>query len=169
MIDPTFLRQGCTVLLSGKMEVDPYTSQETPMMIYLNTHAALEQLRLKAEEENISGPICMLVGPTDVGKSTVSKILLNYAVRLGRKPIFVDLDVGQGSISIPGTIGAMLVERPAGVEEGFSQNSPLVYHYGHSGPGHNHVLYKVSMFLFCNCTSDLYYIFYVIFHCEIGT
>ena len=125
------------------MEVDPYTSQETPMMIYLNTHAALEQLRLKAEEENISGPICMLVGPTDVGKSTVSKILLNYAVRLGRKPIFVDLDVGQGSISIPGTIGAMLVERPAGVEEGFSQNSPLVYHYGHSGPGHNHVLYKV--------------------------
>ena len=37
----------------------------------------------------------MMVGPTDVGKSTVSKILLNYAVRLGRKPIYVDLDVGQ--------------------------------------------------------------------------
>ena len=125
------------------MEVDPFTSKETPMMIYLNTHAALEQLRLKAEEENVSAPICMLVGPTNVGKSTVSKILLNYAVRLGRKPIFVDLDVGQGSISIPGTVGAMLLERPAGVEEGFSQNSPLVYHYGHSGPGHNHVLYKV--------------------------
>ena len=102
------------------MEVDPFTSKETPMMIYLNTHAALEQLRLKAEEENVSAPICMLVGPTNVGKSTVSKILLNYAVRLGRKPIFVDLDVGQGSISIPGTVGAMLLERPAGVEEGFS-------------------------------------------------
>ena len=45
------------------------------------------------------------VGPTDVGKSTVSKILLNYAVRLGRKPIFVDLDVGQGAVSMPGTLG----------------------------------------------------------------
>ena len=63
------------------------------------------------------------VGPTDVGKSTVSKILLNYAVRLGRKPIFVELDVGQGAISVPGTIGAMMVERPASVEEGFSQVS----------------------------------------------
>merc|ERR1719273_2053463 len=84
----------------------------------------------------------MLVGPTDVGKSTVSKLLLNYAVRLGRKPLFVELDVGQGCVSIPGTIGAMLVERPASVEEGFSQNSPLVYHYGHSSPGQNHVLYN---------------------------
>ena len=37
------------------------------------------------------------VGPTDVGKSTVCRLLLNYAVRLGRKPIYVDLDVGQVS------------------------------------------------------------------------
>ena len=37
----------------------------------------------------------MQVGPTDVGKSTVCRLLLNYAVRLGRKPIYVDLDVGQ--------------------------------------------------------------------------
>lgn len=130
------------MLVTGKMEVDPYTSKETPMMIYLNTHAGLEQLRIKAEKDNARGPICMLVGPTDVGKSTVSQILLNYAVRLGRKPIFVDLDVGQGCVSVPGTIGAMLVERPASVEEGFSQNSPLVYHYGHTTPGHNNVLYK---------------------------
>ena len=67
----------------------------------------------------------------------MTKILLNYAVRLGRKPIYVDLDVGQGAVSVPGTIGAMLVERPASVEEGFSQNSPLVYHYGHKEPGEN--------------------------------
>ncbi len=39
----------------------------------------------------------MVVGPTDVGKSTMCKQLLNYAVRMGRKPCFVDLDVGQVS------------------------------------------------------------------------
>ena len=39
----------------------------------------------------------MLVGPTDVGKTTVCRILCNYAVRQGRAPIFVDLDVGQVS------------------------------------------------------------------------
>merc|ERR1719352_1008730 len=69
-------------------------------------------------------------------------LLLNYAVRLGRRPIFADLDVGQGSIAVPGSVGAMLVERPASIEEGFSQNSPLVYHYGHKTPGHNPILYN---------------------------
>lgn len=51
----------------------------------------------------------MVVGPGDVGKSTLTKILLNYAVRMGRRPIFVDLDVGQGHISVPGTIGKYFV------------------------------------------------------------
>ena len=62
----------------------------------------------------------MVVGPQDVGKSTLCRILLNYAVRMGRAPIFVDLDVGQGEISVPTTLGANLVERPADIDEGFS-------------------------------------------------
>ena len=35
------------VKVEGEGDVDPYTSKETPMIIYLNTHAALEQMRLK--------------------------------------------------------------------------------------------------------------------------
>ena len=41
----------------------------------------------------------MVVGPTDVGKSTVCRLLLNYAVRLGRRPTLVELDVGQSGVS----------------------------------------------------------------------
>lgn len=74
-------------------------------VMYLNAHAALEQLRKKAETDNSRGPVTMIVGPMDVGKSTLCRFLLNYAVRMGRRPIFVDLDVGQGQISVPGTIG----------------------------------------------------------------
>lgn len=37
----------------------------------------------------------MICGSTDVGKSTLSRILLNHAARLGYQPMFVDLDVGQ--------------------------------------------------------------------------
>ena len=55
------------------MEVEPYTSKETPMIMYLNTHAALEQLRQTAEKEKGRGPITMVVGPTDVGKSTLCR------------------------------------------------------------------------------------------------
>ena len=59
------------------------------------------------------------------------------------RPIYVDLDVGQGQLSIPGTIGAMAIERAADVEEGFSQICPLVYHYGYKEPGSNLMLYKL--------------------------
>ncbi len=35
-----------------------------------------------------------IVGPVDAGKSTLGKILLNYAVRAGWAPTAVDLDIG---------------------------------------------------------------------------
>jgi len=80
----------------------------------------------------------------DVGKTTNCRLLINYAVRLGRRPIYVDLDVGQGSISVPGTIGAMLIERPASIEdEGFIQQAPLAYFFGHKSPSKNIPLYNM--------------------------
>lgn len=120
-----------------------YIAKETPMVQYLNSHAALEQLRVEADEKDTQGPIAMIVGPTDVGKSTICKIFLNYAVRQGRTPLFADLDVGQGSISIPGTIGAFLVERPAQVEDGFSKKAPLVYQFGNITPSENDAYYDI--------------------------
>ncbi|XP_006012987.1 polyribonucleotide 5'-hydroxyl-kinase Clp1 [Latimeria chalumnae] len=136
-----FTWHGCAVQLTGRTEV-VYVSKETPMILYLNAHAALEQMRRQAEREDDRGPRVMLVGPTDVGKTTLCRLLLNYAVRLGRRPTFVELDVGQGSISIPGTMGALYIERPADLEEGFSVQAPLVYHFGSTSPGTNIKLYN---------------------------
>ncbi|KAF7707041.1 polyribonucleotide 5'-hydroxyl-kinase Clp1 isoform X2 [Silurus meridionalis] len=136
-----FTWQGCSVSLSGKTEV-AYISKDTPMLLYLNTHAALEQMRRQAERDNERGPRVMVVGPTDVGKSTVCRLLLNYAVRLGRRPTLVELDVGQSSVSVPGTMSALYIERPADVEEGFSVQAPLVFHFGSTTPGTNIKLYN---------------------------
>jgi len=84
----------------------------------------------------------MVVGGTDVGKTTLCRLLLNYGVRLGRRPVFIDLDVGQQSIGIPGSIGALMVERPADPVEGFDMKAPIVYHYGHTTPNANFKLYS---------------------------
>ncbi|KAJ0049859.1 hypothetical protein NL108_005156, partial [Boleophthalmus pectinirostris] len=119
-----------------------YVSKDTPMLLYLNTHAALEQMRKQAEKDNERGPRVMVVGPTDVGKSTVCRLLLSYAVRVGRRPTFVELDVGQSGVSVPGTVSALCIERPADVEEGFSVQAPLVYHFGSTTPGTNIKLYN---------------------------
>ena len=48
-------------------------------------------------------PLCLLA---DVGKSSLCKILLNYAVRAGWAPTFADMDIGQGSVTVPGSIAA---------------------------------------------------------------
>lgn len=143
----------------------------------------------------------MVVGPTDVGKSTVCRLLLSYAVRVGRRPTLVELDVGQSGVSkiivinhhwqlkgnpklliisffppnlwlhfgktlsrmwliyfsskvsVPGTVSALCIERPADVEEGFSVQAPLVYHFGSTTPGTNIKLYnKVRK---CNILNSL--------------
>lgn len=142
-----FTWHGCTVEISGPLEV-AYISKETPMVMYLNLHMGLEQKRQKAEnspDESETGPRVLVVGPVDVGKSTLCQLLLNYAVRMGRRPVFVDLDIGQGRVGIPGSMGALLIERPADIEEGFPLQAPLVYHYGHLSPGPNEKLYnKIS-------------------------
>lgn len=137
-----FTYHGCVLHVSGKTDVS-YISKETPMVQYLNCHSALEQLREQAEEKDERGPVAMVVGPMDVGKSTLCRILLNYAVRLGRRPLYTDTDVGQGALSIPGTIGTILIERPASIEDGFSQTAPLIYHFGYKSPSGNSTLYKV--------------------------
>jgi polyribonucleotide 5'-hydroxyl-kinase len=84
----------------------------------------------------------MIVGPDDVGKSTLCKMLLNWAVRVGRSPIFVDLDVTQNAISLPGTISALVVERTSQIEEGYNLDAQLAYHFGYKTANENPFLYK---------------------------
>ena len=64
------------------------------MRQFLNTHTVLDERRAAARTAGGQGPRCMVVGPTDVGKSSLCKILLNYAVRMGWCPTYVDLDIG---------------------------------------------------------------------------
>ncbi|XP_014774939.1 polyribonucleotide 5'-hydroxyl-kinase Clp1 [Octopus bimaculoides] len=138
-----FTWHGCSIKLIGKTEM-AYVSKETPMVMYLNVHGALEQMKRKASEELTPGPRIMIVGPKDVGKSTVCKLFLNYCVRAGHAPLFVDIDVGQSMISIPGTLAAAVVERPADIEDGFIQSvAPVVYHFGHFSPNENLALYNL--------------------------
>jgi polyribonucleotide 5'-hydroxyl-kinase len=42
---------GCTVSVTGTPEI-AYVAKETPMVVYLNTHAALETLRKRAEKDD---------------------------------------------------------------------------------------------------------------------
>lgn len=82
----------------------------------------------------VQGPRVIVVGPTDCGKSTLSRMLLSWAAKQGWKPTFVDLDIGQGSITIPGCIAATPIEMPIDPVEGIPLEIPLVYFFGHTTP-----------------------------------
>ena len=80
------------------------------------------------------GPRVIVVGPTDSGKSCLVRMLLGWAAREGWKPTYADLDIGQGSITVPGTVSATPVEMPIHPIEGVPLDLPLVYFYGHTTP-----------------------------------
>lgn len=50
--------------------------------------------------------------------------------------------------------GALLVERPAAVEEGFSQQAPLVYHFGHKSAQGNLTLFNTLVSTLAEVISD---------------
>ncbi|KAJ7538449.1 hypothetical protein O6H91_11G048600 [Diphasiastrum complanatum] len=149
-----FTWSGADIEIEGVSEV-AYIADETPMVSYINVHAVLERRRHKAKEamaaEALSapftarseqGPRVIVMGPTDSGKSSLTRMLLSWAARQGWRPMSVDLDVGQGSITIPGTIAATPIEMPIDPVEGIPLDVPLVYFYGHTTPGVNTDLYK---------------------------
>uniref|UniRef100_A0A7N0U8H8 Protein CLP1 homolog n=2 Tax=Kalanchoe fedtschenkoi TaxID=63787 RepID=A0A7N0U8H8_KALFE len=142
-----FTWYGAKIEMDGITETE-YTADETPMISYVNVHAVLEARRSRAkasppDSDMAQGPRVIVVGPTDSGKSTLTKMLLSWAAKQGWKPTYVDLDIGQGSITIPGCIAATPVEMPIDPVEGVPMDMPLVYFYGHATPSVNVELYKV--------------------------
>ncbi|MCO5605129.1 hypothetical protein L7F22_059309 [Adiantum nelumboides] len=151
-----FTWDGATVELEGSAEA--YVADETPMVSYVNVHAILERRRARARDAADStdptltkkpdaalqpqGPRVIVVGPSDSGKSSLNRMLLGWAARQGWKPTFVDLDIGQGSVTIPGTLAATPIEMPIDPVEGIPLEVPLVYFYGHVNPSANTESYR---------------------------
>ena len=132
-----------------------YEADATPMPYYLAAHHALEADREAAlvagggdgnPASAPHGPRAMVVGPTDAGKSTIARVLLNYAHRARWEATAVDLDVGQGGITVPGTLCAAPVAGPVGpAAEGLAadvSSPPLAFYYGHASPSENPALFK---------------------------
>ncbi|KAI0302220.1 Pre-mRNA cleavage complex II protein Clp1-domain-containing protein [Russula brevipes] len=141
-----FTWQGCTIEMSpslpsyhkvirnvehvtGTPSTD-YISDETPMHAYANVHLALEKMRVRALSSHRGSPLppgpeqeidpepprVLVLGPEYSGKTTVCKILANYAVRAGQgwTPMYVNANPGEGGWTVPGTISAVPVTAPLG-------------------------------------------------------
>ncbi|KAL0898057.1 hypothetical protein Bca101_082018 [Brassica carinata] len=141
-----FAWYGATLEIDSVTKTDTI-SDETPMMSYLNVHNSLQVQRHRVTSStrdyvSSQGPRVIIIGDTDSGKSTLAKMLLSWAAKDGCKPTFVDLNIGQSSITIPGTIAATSVEMPMDPVEGLPLHKALVHYFGHTTPTNNIRLYK---------------------------
>ncbi|GBM80353.1 Polyribonucleotide 5'-hydroxyl-kinase Clp1 [Araneus ventricosus] len=135
-----FTWHGCVINVSGNPEA-ACVVKDSAMILNVILHAKLQERRLRAEMENKKGPVILVVGPNDVDKSSLCRLLLNYAVRLGQHPTFIDLDVGQTSISLPSSFGVLTVKKPADIITGFGDQALKVYQFGYKSPWQNITLY----------------------------
>lgn len=153
-----FTWYGCTLEVIGRPSTE-YTSDETPMVALSNIHAAFERMRVLAhraltanqpETTESRPPRVLVIGPENSGKTSACKTWCNYAVRGGRGwcPTLINLDVGDGGWTIPGTIsacplsaaiptctpanpfGATATSAPTALSS--SALLPMVYWFGHT-------------------------------------
>ena len=89
-----FSYHGATLFVRGSPTV-AYVAGETPMSLYINLHFTLEKRRQGAEDSHQGGPRILILGSENAGKTSLAQILISYAVRQGRKPVFVGLDPKQ--------------------------------------------------------------------------
>eukprot|EP00727_Mastigamoeba_balamuthi_P010889 m51a1_g6422 putative protein clp1 homolog (1172) ;mRNA; f:311912-316619 len=131
-----FSQEGCTLSLSDASlgAVTPETSALEHARLYGELWGQSES----GQQQAADGPVVLVAGPTDTGKSTLCRALVSTAAAAGRTPIFVDVDVGQGSITVPGSLAASLVGSPLPVVDGIAGLCdlvpPLVLFFGHASP-----------------------------------
>lgn len=163
-----------------------YVSTETNANVaHVNTHAQLEALRDQAVLESASiimgnhesnsnneqqnnnlnnsgGPRVLLAGPSDCGKSALQRVLISYAVKLGRSPMLVDLDSSQNCLSVPGTFTASAISSydSVGVQTYANQGeimpstSPIVLWNGSTDITSNMALTKLQLTKLGHCINS---------------
>ncbi|KIK59491.1 hypothetical protein GYMLUDRAFT_169375 [Collybiopsis luxurians FD-317 M1] len=160
---------GCTIEMSQPST--DYVSDETPMTAYANLHIAFEQMRVRALAKIHGSPVpeasselasepprVLVLGPENSGKTTICKILANYAVRTGQgwSPLLANVDPNEGGWAAPGALSAAAIHGPIPTYSpanplGFAATSapttlasntilPLSYWYGHPDAKRNPLL-----------------------------
>lgn len=123
------------VAINGET-LSEYVSSESVVPAHMNIHYALEGIRSSSSlgssgpepVQSAGGPRVLVLGH---GRTTLAKTLLNYAVRQGRHPLWVDIDPLNGSLVFPGALSATVLEnQPIWPSEEVNSPNILTYFFG---------------------------------------
>jgi hypothetical protein len=119
-----------------------YKTEDTPMYEYLMAHHIINEKRKEALKTNTIGPKVMITGTRESGKTSLCNIFINYAIKLGWNPTYVDLDLSN-DIFTPGTISAVTVDFP--IPNDFLLDNSISIFHGNSNNEINEYLYEIQI------------------------
>ncbi|KAI5480267.1 pre-mRNA cleavage complex II Clp1 [Pseudohyphozyma bogoriensis] len=121
---------GAEIEMSPCHSETSYLATESPLPTYLSLHLSLSRLRLLSRpssadlsqpDNEIQPPRVMVVGERGSGKTSLIKTLVNWRVRemIGKGyegddagVVYVNLDVGEGGVTMPGTCSITKLHSP---------------------------------------------------------
>ena len=121
----------CDVEVVGSAHVYVGASSVTPQ--YGALHEKLNAKRNEAKQlPEEPGPVILVTGPPHAGKATFALHMLNYAVRDGFTPLFVDMSLASNLITVPGCVACTAVTSPfsPSTQLDFNFQQPLVFCVG---------------------------------------
>ena len=95
-----------------------------------------------------NGPVIVIAGPTDAGKSTAAITLAAWACRRSWAPTVVDLDPGQGDLAPPTCVAAAPIDKAALADSGgiITHAAPfLAFPVGGTSPVASEALFRQSI------------------------
>ncbi|KAM3180039.1 hypothetical protein ACTXT7_017087 [Hymenolepis weldensis] len=140
---------GCKITISGA-DFDAFVLEAIEdndlIHVYANIHANFHKFRTEAVLNQTKGPRVLVCGPANSGKSTLCKVLANYAARRGSTPILIDVNPNSNQICVPSTLAAMHIKKPYDLSVGWDlHEDPIAFPFCHLDPSDNFDLYKQQL------------------------
>ncbi|KAK2947270.1 putative Protein CLP1 like protein [Blattamonas nauphoetae] len=115
------------------------------MPVASEVYQLIVQKRKTYQQIRRQGPTVVVIGGTDVGKSTLCRTLLNLSAKDYSPSLFVDLDMGQNELAPPGCFAFARLTKPISIESpDTSLPEPVVFSLGALTPS-PHLLRTYTM------------------------
>lgn len=143
---------GASLKIKGETTFEYKSKNTNNMDELLSFHFKIEERRKIAKGKGEIGPVVFVIGR---GRNTVTRILINYSVRMFGEPFYIDLDCKNEGLLFPGTINCKMFTDLIDPENMIETKGILSYFTGIKAVKENKAVYLRMVESLSNCVSKI--------------